>query len=53
MARRQTTKRKTLEQRVEQLKKEADSKYLSMSALLRIILLEHFKANGNNEDSHG
>lgn len=28
---------------VEQLKREADSKYLSMSALLRIILIEHFK----------
>ena len=38
---------------VEQLKAEADSKYLSMSALLRIILIEYFKANGNLGDSHG
>lgn len=30
---------------VEQLKQEADSKYLSTSALLRLILLKHFEAN--------
>ena len=30
---------------VERLKQEADSKYLSTSALLRLILLEHFEAN--------
>lgn len=30
---------------VERLKQEADSQYLSTSALLRLILLEHFKSN--------
>lgn len=29
---------------VERLKQEAESKYLSTSALLRLILLEHFNA---------
>lgn len=30
---------------VERLKQEAESKYLSTSALLRLILLEHFEKN--------
>lgn len=32
---------------VERLKQEADSEYLSTSALLRLILLEHFKVQSN------
>ena len=38
---------------VEQLKAEADAKYLSTSALLRLILLEHFKTSATTGDIHG
>ncbi len=40
---------------VERLKQEADSKYLSTSALLRLILLEHFDTStkkAHNEINH-
>lgn len=38
---------------VAQLKHEAESQFLSTSALLRLILLRHFNANnGNPQDSH-
>lgn len=32
---------------VERIKQEAESKYLSTSALLRLILLEHFKSEAS------
>jgi hypothetical protein len=38
---------------VEQLKREAESQFLSTSALLRLILLQHFNTNnGKPQDSH-
>ena len=38
---------------VEQLKQEADSQFLSTSALLRLILLQHFKSEQikNNKEN--
>lgn len=35
---------------VEQLKREAESQFLSTSALLRLILLQHFRQDQNKQD---
>lgn len=35
---------------VEQLKREAESQFLSTSALLRLILLRHFRQDQNKQD---